>query len=276
MSKGWIRLHRKIQDNWIWNDSEKLKAWLDILLMVNHEDKKTLVNGKLVVIHRGERLTSIAKLADRWGWSKQRVRNFLDLLEQDEMCTTNRTTNGTTLKVSNYAEYQDFQTGKKTANVTTDVTSDVTSDWTADVTSDVTQTIINNNTLNNSLKNEREGQAPHSRFVPSVDFVEEVCRKRGLKVNVQRFMAYYGARDWMLGKGMKVERPDQLEQLVVSWASDSVAEEEKKADSSDLTKTMPMYQEFSHSSMQVGVDQPFEGGLVQEMLKRKRTKKNAG
>lgn len=276
MSKGWIRLHRKIQDNWIWNDSEKLKAWLDILLMVNHEDKKTLVNGKLVVIHRGERLTSIAKLADRWGWSKQRVRNFLDLLEQDEMCTTNRTTNGTTLKVSNYAEYQDFQTGKKTANVTTDVTSDVTSDWTADVTSDVTQTIINNNTLNNSLKNEREGQAPHSHFVPSVDFVEEVCKTHGLKVNVQRFMAYYGARDWTLGKGMKVERPDQLEQLVISWASDSVAEEEKKADSSDLTKTMPIYQEFHTSSMQVGTDQPFEGGLVKEMLKRKRAKKNAG
>lgn len=272
MSKGWIRLHRKIQDNWIWNDSEKLKAWLDILLMVNHEDKKTLVNGKLVVIHRGERLTSIAKLADRWGWSKQRVRNFLDLLEQDEMCTTNRTTNGTTLKVSNYAEYQDFQTGKKT----TDVTSDVTSDWTADVTSDVTQTIINNNTLNNSLKNEREGQAPPAHFVPSVGFVEDVCKTHGLKVNVQRFMAYYGARDWTLGKGMKVERPDQLEQLVISWASDSVAEEEKKADSSDLTKTMPIYQEFSTGSMQVGTDQPFEGGLVKEMLKRKRAKKNAG
>ena len=143
-NNGWIKLHRKIMDSWIWEDPEKLRAWLDILLMVNHEDKKTYVNGNLTTIHRGEKLTSITKLAERWRWSKKRVMRFLDLLEEDGMCTTKRTTYGTTLKVSNYAKYQDFQTSKGNAVDTTNDTADVT----AGVTAHDTQTI--------NIKNDKE------------------------------------------------------------------------------------------------------------------------
>lgn len=121
---GWIKIHRKIRNNWVWDNPEFLKAWIDILLMVNHQDKKTTVNGKLVTIKRGEKLTSIVKLADRWGWSRNRVKRFLNLLEQDEMCTTIRSTFGSTLKVSNYNEYQGFQTGDRTAFEPTNGSSD--------------------------------------------------------------------------------------------------------------------------------------------------------
>lgn len=195
---GWIKLHRKIINNWIWDDPEKLRAWLDILLMVNHEDKKTLVNGNLVVIHRGERLTSISKLAVRWGWSRQRVRNFLDLLEQDEMCTTIRTTNGTTIKLSNYADYQDFQKVKRTTNFTTDVTADVTADLTADVTADVTQTRM--------IKNYKEGKEIYrasAQFVPpSLSEVSDYCLKRGNGIDANEFCDFYEARGWKLSKGL--------------------------------------------------------------------------
>ena len=38
--KGWIKLHRKIQDHWVWQDDRYLRYWLTILLNVNHESKK--------------------------------------------------------------------------------------------------------------------------------------------------------------------------------------------------------------------------------------------
>ena len=104
--KGWITLHRKIRDNWIWQDPEKLRAWLDILLMVNHEDRQVPVNGKVVTVMRGQRLTSIAHLAERWHWNRKRVVRFLDLLEGAEMCTTIRTRSGTTITVTNWDFYQ--------------------------------------------------------------------------------------------------------------------------------------------------------------------------
>ena len=37
---GWIKIHRKIIDHWIWADSKRFKWWLDILLLTNHSDKK--------------------------------------------------------------------------------------------------------------------------------------------------------------------------------------------------------------------------------------------
>lgn len=103
---GWIKLHRKIRDNWIWQDAEKLRAWLDILLMVNREDREVLFNGKIVIVKRGQKLTSISKLADKWNWNRKRVCRFLDLLSESEMCTTYRTTNGTIITVTNWDFYQ--------------------------------------------------------------------------------------------------------------------------------------------------------------------------
>jgi len=37
---GWLKIDRKIRDNWIWEDPVKLKWRIDILLTVNFEDKK--------------------------------------------------------------------------------------------------------------------------------------------------------------------------------------------------------------------------------------------
>ena len=104
---GWIKLHRKITNNWIWEDPEKLRAWLDILLMVNHESRQIPYNGHIVTIKAGQKLTSLAKLSERWGWSRNRVDRFLRLLDEAEMVTANRTPNGTLLTVVNWAFFQD-------------------------------------------------------------------------------------------------------------------------------------------------------------------------
>lgn len=110
---GWISLHRQIKSHWIWEDPQKLKWWIDILLRVNHKDNKTVINNKLVIIKRGTFHTSEVKLAEQWSVSRNTVRSFLKLLESDEMISTNRTTNGTTVEVRNYNDYQTFSEEKK-------------------------------------------------------------------------------------------------------------------------------------------------------------------
>lgn len=111
---GWIKLHRQIQNHWIWEDSEKLKWWLDLILMANHQDNKVLINGKLITIEAGERHTSEEKLASRWGVSRNTVRKFLNLLVKDDMISVKKSRqNGTTYKVLNYNVYQGFSDEKK-------------------------------------------------------------------------------------------------------------------------------------------------------------------
>lgn len=109
MDKGWISLHRKIQDCWIWEDKpyDKARAWIDLLLSANHSDKKIMSDGQVVEIQRGSVLTSILKLSDRWGWSKGKVKRFFDVLENDKMITTTRTNRWTIINVVNYGIYND-------------------------------------------------------------------------------------------------------------------------------------------------------------------------
>ena len=111
--KGYIKLYRDIRGHWIWSDPDYLRAWVDLLMMVNHEDRQILFNKKLITVKRGSRITSIRKLSERWGWSRGRVSRFLDMLEQDHMIATRRTTQKTLINVINYGFYQDTRNTKR-------------------------------------------------------------------------------------------------------------------------------------------------------------------
>lgn len=103
---GWISLHRKIQDHWIWQDPIKLRWWLDILLTVNTAEAKVKIGNDFYVCQRGESLLSLQSWGERWRTSKDAVRNFFTLLEKDHMINRVNLTKTTRLTVCNYDSYQ--------------------------------------------------------------------------------------------------------------------------------------------------------------------------
>ncbi len=108
--QGWIKSYRSILDHWLWTDKPfaKGQAWIDILHLVNHTKEKKFFDGKLIDVERGETITSIRKLTERWGWSNTKVKNFLNILEQEKMISLEKSdSKKTVLKVLNYAKYQD-------------------------------------------------------------------------------------------------------------------------------------------------------------------------
>lgn len=130
--KGWIKLHRKIQDCWIWSDKpfDKGRAWIDLLLLAMHRDKKLLINDELLTVERGSFMTSILKLSERWGWSRNKTTRFLNELENEQMLHTKRTPKGTLLTIENYGIYQSGDTEDDTTESTTDETTHSTTDGT--------------------------------------------------------------------------------------------------------------------------------------------------
>ena len=80
-SKGFIKLDRSIFEHWIFQDAEKFKAFVDLVQLARWKDEKLLVGNDLVTIPRGSYYTSELKLASRWGWGRDKIRNFLTLLE---------------------------------------------------------------------------------------------------------------------------------------------------------------------------------------------------
>lgn len=121
MAEGWIRLHRSIQDHWMWKDEpyDKARAWIDLLMLANWEDKKTSYKGEIIICKRGDVNLSILKLAERWKWSRWKVTEFLKLLEKDGMVKLNATTHRTTITIVNYGVYQISPTTECTPNCTT-------------------------------------------------------------------------------------------------------------------------------------------------------------
>lgn len=155
--RGWIKLHRSLQDSNIWDTEDpfdKRSAWIDLLLMVNHEDRAIFINGHRKVIGVGQRWTSVRTLAERWRWSKDRVMRYLDLLERDSMIRLDKTPDGTLLTVINYGFFQYGRDTDKDAN------KDTVKDADKDADKDETRTI------RRTIKNERResGSAASNSF----------------------------------------------------------------------------------------------------------------
>lgn len=156
---GFIPLYRSIQDHWLWSNSEPFsfgQAWIDLLLSVNHEEKKLKVGCNLITIKPGQMWTSYVKLANRWNWSRERVYRYIKMLKSDEMILVDATPNGTLLTVVNYSNFAYQGNTNETANETTGKTSTETTDE----TTDETQTININNANNEDNKKIRTPAPP--------------------------------------------------------------------------------------------------------------------
>lgn len=121
LSKGWICVYRSLLDNPIWLDRpfSRGQAWIDLLLMANHEDRSQVYQGEVVTFKKGTVNRSILSLAERWGWDRKKVKKFLVLLESEKMATTKSTTHGTTITLEKWGFFQDIGSTNGTTKGTT-------------------------------------------------------------------------------------------------------------------------------------------------------------
>lgn len=127
---GYISIHRKIQDNWLWNEKpfSKGQAWVDLILLARWKDGKQLHRGKLLERKRGQVCCSMSWLAKRWGWSRDKVRRFMHMLETQGMVTLDATRHDTSITIENYSVYQTSPTTDNTTDKATDKATDNTTD----------------------------------------------------------------------------------------------------------------------------------------------------
>lgn len=161
MAYGWISIHRKIQDNLIWNDKpfNRGAAWIDLLLLANHEDRQVLFNGNAIQVKRGEKITSLRQLSERWGWSITKVKKFLNLLSEEKMISYKSDSKKTVYSIVNYEVYQDNENTKSNTEITLKENRNKTEINQKEIKKK--QTIMNNNinNLNNVNNNNGVGQS---------------------------------------------------------------------------------------------------------------------
>ena len=106
---GWIKLHRSIQNNWLFTEKRKfskLEAWIDIILTCNHSDNKVMIKGKLYDVKRGQSILSLDSWSKRWDWDKSSVRRYFSTLQKEAMIVYTSDNITTHLTVCKYEDYQ--------------------------------------------------------------------------------------------------------------------------------------------------------------------------
>lgn len=121
---GFLPLYRKFFSSQIWELDKnepyhKREAWLDLLQMAQYKDGPKLVNYQNVELKKGQVLTSILQLSEKWGWSRVKVRQFLYFLETVEknIRIENKHHKGrrfTVITLLNYSFYHDYNFKKDT------------------------------------------------------------------------------------------------------------------------------------------------------------------
>jgi len=210
-TQGYVTLHRSIQSCWVWEEKPfgMGQAWVDLIMLANHADKKEYSDGKLKEYKRGTVHRSIQWLANRWGWNRKKVKKFLDALKQDNMIELSCTTHGTTITLVKYDDYNN--------RGTTDGTTDG-QPMGQPRDNAFPQTIMNKN--DKRMKKNNKGFTP-----PTLEEVKEYIRERKSPVDAETFFEYFSKGNWIDSKGNKVRN---WKQKLITWEKYQTPEKKTK------------------------------------------------
>ena len=101
---NYIKIPNPFKDGWIYKNEpyNKITAWVDLILNAEQEDNSFRLNRKLVTIKKGQVITSVRACSFRWGWSKDKVTKFFQLLEKDKMIHRDCSVGMTIITINNY------------------------------------------------------------------------------------------------------------------------------------------------------------------------------
>ncbi len=104
--KGFILLHRSVLDHWVWLSDKHFKRWIDLIFMASWEDKTIEFAKRNVHIKRGQFITTMRQLKNRWNTNSSTVIEFLHTLRNCKMISYRTRPDMTIITILNYDKYQ--------------------------------------------------------------------------------------------------------------------------------------------------------------------------
>ena len=227
MNRGWISLHRKLQESKLWHMDpfSRGQAWVDLILLANHTEGIVIKHGQVITIKRGQVGHSILDLSIRWKWSRGKVKRFLKLLQNmDQIRTTTLKRVTSIISITNYNKYQN-------KNSQTD----------NERTTNGQRTDINNNDNNNNNKKE-VGEIPlkNGRFyvIPQ----SNIKRWENAYTHIDVIMILKNIREWNINNKSKRKTISGISDHITKWlAKENKAEWQRKKQAQEGLDNAPKY-----------------------------------
>jgi uncharacterized phage protein (TIGR02220 family) len=210
--QGFIMLHRKVQQHWLYDEKRKFskfEAWVDMLMMANHKANKFVLGNELISLEKGQFVTSELKLMERWDWGKAKLRSFLELLESDGMIVKKSDRKKTTITICNYSIYHGFETDNRPQSDREQTAGRPQSDYNQTDNRLITDTNNNENNDNKDI------------IVEIVNYLNDVCSKK-FKPSTEGQVKFIRAR---LNDGYEVE---DLKQVIDTKAAQWLGTDSEK------------------------------------------------
>jgi hypothetical protein len=103
---GFISLDRALLGHWCAGEPEALSVWVRLLLDANFADKKTMFNGALIEIKRGQLIFGYPSFSAKSGVSVAKLRRIIKTFEDDGMISRQKTNKYTLISITYYDKYQ--------------------------------------------------------------------------------------------------------------------------------------------------------------------------
>lgn len=186
-----VKVYRKSLQNELFLEIpyDRWHAFMFLLLEARRFPSVIVLKGKPIKLDVGQLIYGEDTLARKWGWSRGKVRRFLELLENLEMIKKNGTPYGTLITIENYTSYQ----CEESAGSTPDRTSDGTPDG--------TQKKKDKERINNTFS------------PPTAKEVKEYCEARNNGIDPEEFVAFYESKGWFIGKN----KMKSWKSAVITW-----------------------------------------------------------
>ena len=138
MQKGWIKIHRKLKHNPIWQDPHYLKLWMHCLMEATHKEREQFVGSDIVKLTPGQFVTGRISLAENLNNGMQPKKRQsestwwrqLRKLEEWQILNIKSNNKYSVVTITNWESYQEINK-ERTEERTTDE-QQMNSRWTAD------------------------------------------------------------------------------------------------------------------------------------------------
>lgn len=199
MHEGWFKLHRKIVASPIFDNPEALKLWIWMLAKASHKAHGQMVGNQIVAVEAGEFIFGRKAAAAALGMTESKIYRLLKMMEKDGMLEVSSNNKFSIVHIVNWGVYQHGE-GENCAAEEQQTDSKRTAEE--------QQTNTNKNDKKDKNEKEwKEGEAgraepptPKPFVPPALEEIQAYCRERNNQVDAERFLDFYAAKGWMIGK----------------------------------------------------------------------------
>lgn len=173
MARGYYLMYRGWMNDPLFKDEpfcERL-AWEWLIHEASFEPHKIRSGKNLIEVQRGQVPTSYRKLVDKWGWSLNRIRNFLEILKKDGKIQTSTDTGFIVITICNYDK---FQFTLRKSDTASDTSTDTPTDTHADTNINKYKEINNLDDVYNAPTHEEDMLGEVSSTEGRVEKIREI------------------------------------------------------------------------------------------------------